>query len=140
MENKFTKFTKYFLGSHILLFGITIIYLITLRILNNHYHMFVYGSQWASSYLREILFYLLLIQLILYWFKLFLILPAIAIKLYRPNVSRRFYIYLAITCLIYLSIELGLVHMLFKFILRCYDSSNFPLDHQMLALIFKLLE
>jgi hypothetical protein len=140
MENKFTKFTKYFLGTHILLFGITIIYLITLRILNDHFHMFDYDSQWASSYMREILFYLLFIQVLLYWFKFFVILPAIVIIFYRPNVSRMFYIYLIITCLTYISIEVGLVHLLFKLTLRFYDSSNFPLNHQVLALIFKLFE
>ena len=136
MENSFVKTTKYFLILHALLFAATLIYIISVRVIRDHFYMYDYRMPWQETYLNSPLQILLLIQTLLYIFKIFLLFPIIALVFFRPMISRRFYIYLIATCFIYLSIKLNLVHTLFDLILPHYDFDGLTFDSKNISYYF----
>jgi len=135
MENHFTRITRYFLIFHVLIFIITLLYIISLNIIVHHYYMFDSRMPWQETFLNKPLKPLLEIQVLLYFSKLFLILPLVAIIWYRKYLKRSFYIYFALTCSIYLAIEFNLIHNLFYKIMGGYDDNNFSFDSSKLRFI-----
>ena len=121
MENKFTKFTKHLLSVHIVIFIITLCYILSLKIIKDYFYIFDKRMPWQETFFNIPLKILLSIQVILYWSKFFLLFSAIVIIFYRLNLSRKFYIFLVATCIIYFAIEFNLIHNLFNFILQGYD-------------------
>jgi hypothetical protein len=121
MENKFTKFTKYILGTHVILFIITIVYMLIVNIIVNYFYMYDARRPWQTTFLNTPLTILIYIQILLYWTKFFLFLSLIALVFYRSNVTRIFYVYLLATILICILIEFNVIHVFFNFILQGYD-------------------
>ena len=129
MENKFTKFTKYFLLSHVALAAFTIIWLLFVRISLSFQTTTYHVTPLYATYKCSVLNILLFIQFFLYLSRAFLILPCIAMLFYRRKLSVGFFTYLGLICLICISVKLNWAHIFFNYILPYYDFDAYSLRY-----------
>ena len=122
MENHLTRFTRYFLLFHIIIFILMLIYIIALRIIKDHFYMFDSRMPWQQTFFNKPLYYLTSMHIILYWSKSFVIMTFVSL-LVSPSFgnSRKMLICFFFTVCIYMVIKLNVVHEIFSYLMHGYD-------------------
>lgn len=128
MEKKITNTIKYFLVSHILLVIILLLYVSFVAITRKYFYMFDERMPWQETCLNVPLKYLLSINLVLYWTKLFAFSFFILLLSNHFNLNRKILFLMIIVLIIYLIIKFNILHNLIDLILSGYDVNAPTLD------------
>jgi len=121
MEGLLSKSTKWLLKIHIWLFFGVIGYLLFVKVLKNHFYPFDERMPWQETVLNLPLKFMLSIQLIFFWSKLFVIFFFIVLLKGKFNVLRGVSVRFFIVLIIYILIKSGILHEFLACVVKGYD-------------------